>query len=149
MEIERKFLIDDTKFDYSKYPSKQYTQGYLCTSPVVRVREEGDEYRLTYKGGGKMVREEYNLPLTKEAFDHLIVKADGNIIKKERFFIPYGKYTIELDIFAEPFAPLKMAEVEFPSVEEAEAFEAPDWFTKDVTYDSAYHNSHMSKRKFD
>ncbi len=145
MEIERKFLIDKDKFDYSGYPSKQYTQGYLCTTPVVRVRREGDTYCLTYKGGGMMVREEHNLPLTKEAFEHLIEKSDGNIINKERFFIPYGKYTIELDVFAPPFSPLIMAEVEFPSVEEANSFKAPDWFTEEVTNDPKYHNSNMSK----
>lgn len=33
--------------------------------------------------------------------------------------------------------------------EEAEAFAAPDWFGRDVTFDPAYHNSVMSRRKFD
>lgn len=148
MEIERKFLIDKDKFDYTKYPCKKFTQGYLNTNPVVRVRKEADEYVLTYKGKGKMVREEYNLPLNEEAFNHLIQKADGNIISKTRYFIPYEKYTIELDVFDPPFAPLIMAEVEFESVEEATNFKAPDWFTRDVTNDSAYHNSTMSKRTF-
>lgn len=147
MEIERKFLIDEKAFDYTSYPYKDFTQGYLCTDPVVRVRREGNEFFLTYKGGGKMVREEYNLPLNKEAFDHLIKKADGNIINKRRYFIPLDKYTVELDVFKPPFEPLIMAEVEFESVEEANAFEMPSWFKKDVTHDSAYHNSNMSKMK--
>lgn len=145
MEIERKFLVDLTKFDYSGYPHKEYTQGYLCTSPVVRARREGDSYVLTYKGKGKMVREEYNLPLTEEAFNHLIAKADGRIIEKTRYFIPFGKYTIELDVFKNELAPLVMAEVEFPSIDEATAFEKPDWFLEDVTENPKYHNSNMSK----
>ena len=37
-----------------------------------------------------MVREEYNLPLTKEAYEHLIVKADGTVISKTRYRIPIG-----------------------------------------------------------
>lgn len=145
MEIERKFLVDINKFDYSLYPHKEYMQGYLCTSPVVRARREGNDYVLTYKGGGKMVREEYNLPLTEEAFNHLITKADGRIIEKTRYFIPFKSYTIELDVFKGDLAPLIMAEVEFPSVEEALAFEKPDWFFEDVTDDPRYHNSNMSK----
>jgi len=145
MEIERKFLIDKNAFDYSSYPHKDYKQGYLCTSPVVRARQEGDEYVLTYKGGGMMVREEYNLALDKASFEHLIAKADGRIIEKTRYFIPFGKYTIELDEFKGELAPLVMAEVEFPSVEEANSFEKPDWFTEDVTGNPAYHNSNMSK----
>ena len=125
MEIERKFLIDKDAFDYEKYPFKELVQGYLNTSPVVRVRREGDGYYLTYKGSGLMIREEHNLPLTKEAFEHLITKSDGNIIKKKRFFIPLGDLTVELDEFAPPFAPLIMAEVEFSSKEEAENFTPP------------------------
>lgn len=145
MEIERKFLIDKNGFDYSSYPHKDYKQGYLCTQPVVRARQEGDKYVLTYKGGGMMVREEYNLPLNKDSFEHLIAKADGRIIEKTRYFIPFGKYTIELDEFKGELAPLVMAEVEFPSVEEANSFEKPDWFLEDVTENPKYHNSNMSK----
>lgn len=145
MEIERKFLIKENAFDYKTYPSKEYEQGYLNTKPVVRVRREGDEYVLTYKGGGMMAREEYNLPLNKESFDHLIKKADGRIITKTRYFIPYQSYTIELDEFKGDLAPLIMAEVEFSSVEEANSFEAPSWFGEDVTMNPKYHNSTMSQ----
>ncbi|MCR4960235.1 MAG: CYTH domain-containing protein [Lachnospiraceae bacterium] len=148
MEIERKFLVDKDKFDYSSYPHTELVQGYLSTNPVVRVRRDGDEYYLTYKGQGMMVREEYNLPLTRESFEHLLAKADGNIISKTRYRIPFGKYTIELDEFHEPFSPLIMAEVEFDSEEEAVAFIPPEWFGEDVTKDPAYHNSNMSRKVF-
>ena len=56
--------------------------------------------------------------------------------------------TIELDVFDAPFAPLIMAEVEFPTEEMANAFQMPDWFLEDVTNDPAYHNSNMSKKTF-
>jgi len=142
MEIERKFLIKELP-DLSKYESKHITQGYLNTNPVVRVREDGDKYYLTYKGKGLLAREEANLPLTKEAFEHLVVKSDGRIIKKTRYLIPLDPYTIELDVFEGDHAPLIMAEVEFPSIEEANAFIPPEWFGEDVTSDSSYHNSNM------
>lgn len=142
MEIERKFLIKELP-DLSKYESKHITQGYLNTNPVVRVREDGDKYYLTYKGKGLLAREEANLPLTKEAFEHLVAKSDGRIIKKTRYLIPLNPYTIELDVFEGDHAPLIMAEVEFPSVEEANAFIPPEWFGQDVTSDSSYHNSNM------
>lgn len=146
MEIERKFLIEKDAFDYKKYPYQELVQGYLNTAPVVRVRREGDEYYLTYKGSGLMIREEHNLPLTKEAFEHLIKKADGNIIKKKRFFVPLGDLTVELDEFAPPFAPLLMAEVEFATKEAAENFTPPVWFGKEVTNDPEYHNSNMASK---
>ena len=148
MEIERKYLIKEGAFPFRDYPHKDYEQGYLSTNPVVRVRKEGDEYVLTYKGGGMMAREEANLPLTKESFEHLIKKADGNIIRKTRYFIPLGELTVELDEFKEPFAPLLMAEVEFPTIEAANSFTPPEWFGEDVTLNKEYHNSNMSKKVF-
>ena len=149
MEIERKFLIKNIPENLDSYAFHLIEQGYLCTDPVVRVRRQDDDYFLTYKGKGLLAREEYNLPLTRSGYEHLIKKADGNIIKKKRYLIPIEDtdLTIELDIFDKPFAPLIMAEVEFSSVEDANAFIAPDWFGEDVTNDPAYHNSNMSTKK--
>lgn len=148
MEIERKFLIKKLPADLKACPHERIEQGYLCTDPVVRVRKEGDRYTLTYKGRGLMAREEANLPLTEEGYLHLIEKADGKIIAKTRYRIPYLSYTIELDIFdnvqIEKGEDLIMAEVEFPTIEEANAFAPPAWFGADVTEDVRYHNSRMS-----
>ena len=123
-------------------------QGYLNTDPVVRVRKEDDTYYLTYKGKGLMTREEYNLPLNEEGYYHLVEKADGVIIRKKRYLIPYEKYTIELDVFEEPYENLIIAEVEFESENEANSFCPPDWFGEDVTMDRRYHNSNLSKGLF-
>lgn len=142
MEIERKYLIKDMP-NTDDYDRKHITQGYLCTSPVVRVREDGDKYYLTYKGKGLLAREEANLSLTEDAFRHLIAKADGRIIMKTRYLIPYEKHMIELDVFEGEHAPLVMAEVEFASIEEAEKFIAPSWFGEEVTDNPSYQNSNM------
>ena len=144
MEIERKFTIKELP-DLNNYPYKKLTQAYLNTDPVIRIRRENDEYILTYKGKGLLAREEYNLPLNKESFEHLLPKADGLVISKTRYLIPYESYTIELDVFEEDLAPLIMAEVEFDSEEEAYAFIPPSWFDQDVTQDKRYHNSNLSK----
>lgn len=145
MEIERKFLVRSMPDDLGQYPVWHIEQGYLCTDPVVRVRRADDEYTLTYKGSGMMVREEYNLPLGEAAYEHLREKADGILIKKSRYRIPHGPYTIELDVFEGDLAPLVIAEVEFGSKEEAEGFEPPEWFGEDVTFSPEYHNSALSK----
>lgn len=145
MEIERKFLLKEIPENIESYPLRQLEQGYLCTGPVVRIRKDNDKYELTYKGKGSMVREEYNLPLTQEAYEHLREKIDGRLITKKRYMIPFEKYTIELDIFEGDLAPLTLAEVEFSSEEEANNFVAPDWFAEDVTFSRLYHNSYLSK----
>jgi len=161
MEIERKFTIKELPANLNSYPSHHIEQGYLNTSPVVRIRKEDDEYYLTYKGRGMLAREEVNLTLSRDAYYHLRDKVDGKIISKRRYLIPLPnpafqekaglpsppadyQLTIELDIFDPPFAPLIMAEVEFGSTEAAEAFLPPAWFDKDVTYCPEYHNSYLA-----
>ncbi|MDD2971181.1 MAG: CYTH domain-containing protein [Lachnospiraceae bacterium] len=152
MEIERKFTIKELPKNIDHYGFHLIQQGYLCTNPVVRVRRQDEEYYLTYKGSGMMSREEYNLPLTRESYEHLLEKVDGNIISKKRYLIPVKEYlpdstlTIELDVFDAPFEELIIAEVEFSSEEEANEFLPPDWFQEDVTYNSAYHNSNLSRK---
>lgn len=146
MEIERKYLIQSIPFRLDDYPHRSLEQGYLSTEPVVRVRRDGDDYILTYKSKGFLVREEYNLPLTKESYEHLRSKIDGRLIQKERYCIPYtGGLTIELDIFKGELAPLIMAEVEFQSETSANEFQPPCWFGAEVTYSKKYHNSMLSR----
>lgn len=149
MEIERKFTITRLPENLSSYPCRIIEQAYLNTDPVVRIRREDDSYYLTYKGKGLLAREEYNLPLNKESYYHLREKADGNIISKKRYVIPIDQtgLSVELDIFDAPFAPLVIAEVEFPDKETAESFLPLDWFSQDVTNDPAYHNSNLSRQK--
>lgn len=165
MEIERKFIVKKLPDDLESYPCHVIEQAYLNTDPVVRIRREDDSYYLTYKGKGLMAREEYNLPLNEKSYYHLREKADGNVISKKRYVIPILNpmfdmtylssvqknidqisLQVELDIFEPPFAPLVIAEVEFPDEEMARAFQMLDWFSQDVTNDPAYHNSNLSRR---
>ena len=80
MEIERKYLITHPPKGYETHPSSLIEQAYLCTQPVIRIRKEDDQYYLTYKGKGLLAREEHNLPLTKDAYLHLLPKADGIVL---------------------------------------------------------------------
>ena len=149
MEIERKFLIPKENLPKAldSYPCHRIEQGYLCTSPVVRIRRQDDDYFLTYKSKGLMSREEYNLPLNESAYQHLLTKIDGRLIKKKRYMIPLDDtLTIELDVFEGDLAPLLLAEVEFPDEKAALSFTPPQWFGKDVTFSSEYHNSTLSTK---
>ena len=146
MEIERKFLVKNIPPVLDNYKKRYIEQAYLCTSPTVRVRRDNDDYYLTYKGKGFIVREEYNLPLTKESYEHLLSKADGIIITKTRYEIPAGNnLIIELDIFEGEYKGLVLAEVEFATEEDAVSYTPPEWFGEDVTFSGQYHNSQLSK----
>lgn len=152
MEIEKKYLTGKLPDNLDSYDYHIIEQAYLTTNPVIRARREDDEYYMTYKGNGAddtaLAHTEYNLPLTKESYDTLKSKADGNIITKKRILIPYMQYTIELDIFDDPFAPLVIAEVEFDTVEDSDEFIPPEWFGQEVTGHKEYSNSYLSRRVF-
>lgn len=151
MEIERKFLVDRPPENLEQLPKQSLEQAYLSTDPVIRVRRAGDgpdaRYVLTVKGKGFLSREEFELPLNGEQYARLLSKAEGNWIAKTRYRIPWDGVTIELDVFAPPFAPLIVAEAEFPDEAAALSFHGPDWFGREVTYDPAYTNAALSRRE--
>ncbi len=165
MEIERKFTIKKLPENLENFEKLEMEQAYLCTDPVIRARKENETYYLTYKGKGLLAREEANLPLHQAAYNHLLPKADGLVIKKTRYIIPLTNpvfdmillkkngvealpaglnLKVELDVFHMPTG-LIMAEVEFPTIELANAYQMEDWFLADVTDNRSYHNSNISK----
>ena len=109
IEIERKFTVKRLPDDLERFPVHIIEQGYLSVVPAIRVRRQDDSYYMTYKsdkgfgsGGdknaGDIGRTEYNLPLDRESYKHLILKADGNIIRKRRYIIPLNE-----DAFSKEF----------------------------------------------
>jgi len=163
-EIERKWRVRKLPKDYKHFPCKLLEQAYLCQNPTLRIRKESsisegeerggisegrtqEEYIFCYKGRGRLSREEYNLPLTKEAYETLIGKTEGRVIRKFRYAIPHGAYTVELDIFQGELEGLCYAEVEFSSEEEALSFQPLDWFSEELTGERGYSNAELSFAK--
>ena len=66
----------------------------------------------------------------------MLKSIESGIIYKTRYYIPYGKYTIELDVFD--------AEVEFSSIKELKTFIEPNWFLKDVSKIKKYSNESLA-----
>lgn len=155
MEIERKFTIKKLPDCLEQYEKKEIEQVYICRKPTIRARKSNDEYILTYKSKlGLEIKEsataraceEVELPLTQEAYEHLKQKADGSIISKTRYLIPIeNNRKIELDVFRGYLEGLMFAEIEFESEEEAAAYQLPDWFAEDVTFDRRYSNAVMTR----
>ena len=55
-----------------------------------------------------------------------------------------GRIPPQLDVFDEPFAPLMIVEVEFPSMDAASSFIPPEWFGEEVTHDRRFKNAIMA-----
>ena len=139
MEIERKFLVGELP-DLSGVKSSEIVQGYVSFSPEIRVRRLNDKYYRTEKGEGMVVRTENEWEISKEEAEKMFKEVKTNLIEKTRYYIPYNKFTIELDVYKGVFKGLVVAEVEFESVEEAKNFTPPDWFLEDVSEKREYRN---------
>lgn len=151
MEIEKKYLVKHMPSDLEQYPCVKIEQGYLSVNPVIRIRKWNDDYILTYKRREQgehenrvCVNQEVELPLTEESYSNLKKKIDGKMITKERYIIPYGERTIELDCFHGSYEGMILAEVEFQSIQEAECFEKPEWFGENVSGDCRYTNAYLA-----
>ena len=141
MEIERKFLVERLPDGLAHYPAHRIEQGYLAldesSGAEVRVRRHGEDLVLTVKGAGDLSRVEVELPLSREQFDSLWPLGEGRRVEKTRHELPGG---IELDVYGGALDGLIVAEIEFPSEADSEAFEPPSWLGREVTEDRRYKN---------
>ena len=149
MEIERKYLVAALPEGLDAFPHTEIEQGYLCTSPTLRIRRMGDCYILTVKekvrsSTSAIVNREEEFALAPDSYNSLKAKCEGIMVCKTRYRIPVGEYTAELDIFHGAHEGLCLVEVEFPSVAAADAFTPPTWFGDDVSGDPHYRNSWLA-----
>ena len=100
---------------------------------------------MTVKGKGLLAKEEFELEITKAEYDHLLTKAESPAVEKVRYLVPLEDgLTAEVDVYEGKLAGLMTTEVEFPTLAEAEAYEPPYWFGKDVSFDHRYKNTSLS-----
>ena len=153
MEIERKFLVTQPPADLETHPREPISQGYLLPEVssggvAVRVRRRADRFFLTIKHGHGLSRTEVELPLPPADFNVLWPLTEGRRVEKTRYLLPHAgheRYTIELDIYAGALAGLLTAEVEFPTEDDARAFQPPAFFGRELTDDPAYTNSALAR----
>ena len=153
-EIERKWLIRKRDIPYNLEGSNMHVydiqQTYLCFEPEMRVRNynNGESYEFTIKDNlteDGLVRDEYNLEITKEEYTNLLRKQEGFTIHKTRYQFYEDGQLIAIDIFHDDLDGLAYMEIEFPSKEESDNFQDPDWVIKDVTDDVNYKNGHLAR----
>lgn len=155
LEIEKKYLIKSLPDNLNDYPHYKIEQGYVYTNPVIRIRKKtifdgekivNQKHILTIKGDGLLSRQEFELTIDEKAFNDLSKKVEGNIISKTRYNLPLeDNLKIELDIFHDLFEGLIMGEIEFPDEDYAKKYNPPALLGKEVTENTMFHNSTMSK----
>jgi len=150
VEVERKWLVGQPPPEAMATQGERIDQGYLLICPdgsEVRLRRRGARRFLTTKSGRGLVREELEVELTPEQYEVLWPATEGRRVEKVRRVLEAGGgLAIELDEYAGALAGLLTAEVEFPDVTAARAFDAPGWFGRDVTEDDDYRNQRLAVR---
>lgn len=149
LEIERKFLVEGDGYKAAASRSMRIMQGYLSlrAESTVRVRIRDREAFLTIKGlttGCVRHEFEYAIPLA-DAELMLTQMAEGTVIHKTRYLVPFGGLTWEVDEFHSPHPGLVVAEVELANPDQP--VELPSWAGREVTDDPRYYNSSLAQLK--
>lgn len=145
IEVERKFLVEEST-GVPEAVGLEILQGYLAVGggAEVRLRSKAGRCFLTVKRGSGLQRSEYEVGLDTAQFESLWPATAGRRVVKTRFEIPVGKLTAELDRYHGELEGLLTVEVEFGSVAEAEDFDPPSWFGRDVTDDERFKNNRLA-----
>lgn len=151
IEIERKFLV--TSKDYKKQATLKIEigQGYLNTNAnrTVRVRLKGDTGYITVKGKSNnsgTSRFEWEKEIDLKDAQALLELCEKGVLSKSRYEVPVGKHLFEVDEFYGDNEGLVVAEVELN--DEHESFIKPAWLGEEVTGQTKYYNSQLSKYPF-
>lgn len=145
-EIERKFIVNELPGGLIIQRSAEIKQGYICWNDLreVRCRQIDDEYFLTIKSKGNLVRDEYEITISEEQFLKIWHTTKGAQIFKQRMYVQCSEYKIEIDQFMKNLEGLILAEVEFTSISESEKFISPEWFIREVTNEEKYKNKSLA-----
>lgn len=153
-EIERKWLIkkEDIPYDLNDPNVQKFEikQTYICFDPEMRVRDynNGESFEFTMKNNmtiDGMIRDEINIDITKEQYDNLVIKQEGNTINKTRYQLYDNGQIIALDIFHGDLDGLANMEIEFKTEEESRNYKEPEWVIKDVTSEINYKNGYLAR----
>jgi CYTH domain-containing protein len=154
LEIERKYLLDEapSTADLAAFGARatRIEQVYLRSADswvrrARRIEEDGRvRHVLTRKRDREgIVRDEIEVDVTPEEYGRLLADADParRVIRKVRHVIPYGRWTLELDVFSEP-AGLVLLEVELDDSDDVPELppEIAARVVREVSIDPAYAN---------
>ena len=144
-EIERKYLVVGDAWRRKATSKSHIVQGYLARGrrSTIRVRIKDDKAAtLTIKSrerGASRSEFEYRIAL-KDA-RALLELCGSSRIEKDRYSVPQGRLTWEIDVFLSPIE-LTMAEIELESADQQ--VKLPKWIGRDVTDDPDYRNSSLA-----
>ena len=149
LEVERKFVAVEPPTAHVLGAGVEMRQGYLAEDGGVslRLRMTDAASVLTVKAGSGLSRTEVESTIDSRAAEELWPYTAGRRIAKTRYRIalPGVEVVAEVDLFDGDLAGLCIVEVEFDSVEAADAFVAPAWFGREVTGMKGWSNADLAR----
>ncbi len=150
MEIERKFLLKNDHWRAFARRQESMRQGYLAGDQrcSIRIRITGDAAFLNIKSATLGVSRhefEYAVPVP-EATEMFALFCAQRSLSKDRYYVPNGPHTWEIDVFHGDNEGLVVAEIELSSP--TETFAIPDWLGEEVSDDPRYYNSRLIEFPF-
>jgi len=139
LEIETTYLARSLPSGLHEIPFKEMTDIYLPVDskhPKLRLRKNGDSYVMTKKSlvdpSDASTQIEETIRLSEDEYNALN-SLDGKRVSKRRYKLGVAGKTAEIDVFQDDLAGLALIDIEFDSIEERDAFSAPDYCGPDVT----------------
>jgi adenylate cyclase len=170
-EIERKWLFAEEQFkDIQKNFTGNrwvYEQSYLSINPEIRIRrkqkvdqflvaKEPATYKLCIKSKGTLIRKEIEKNLTEQEYSDLRndVALDQPLVLKHFIELPISQnnqtYYLVVGIVDEgEETSFCYGEIEFKNPEEANAFQAQEFFGLEVTNDLSYKMANYYQKKIE
>ena len=149
IEIERKFLVRDQSWRGLYTRQQEIRDGLIAVANGRQVRVRICDQRATLavksKTGSLANAEfEYEIPRAdaEELITHHCLHAE---LPKTRYFVPYGQFTWQVDVYKGILAGVVLAEVELPS--ETAELALPDWVGREVTGNPDYKKINMANAR--
>ncbi|MBH5319966.1 CYTH domain-containing protein [Paenibacillus sp. GSMTC-2017] len=158
MEIERKFLLPQfpkeliISGEMVVHLEQRIEQTYLAMddNEELRVRRIVEQpsgeisYTHTFKKGNGLVREEVEYEVSEGIYNQVVAAFGFKPLTKDRVTAKWNDITVEIDNYDQ--IQLTVLEVEFSSLDEANAFQAPAWFGEDISSQKQYSNKTVWKQ---
>lgn len=138
LEIEKRYLVNQLP-ELSACKHVDMIDVYIpevSSHAKLRARKIGEKFELTKKTrkneGEKYIMVEQTIDITPEEFAFLYEKSTRRI-EKTRYYYPYERHTIEIDVFRGKHDGLIIAEVEFDNENTLNSFQPAPFLTREIS----------------
>lgn len=144
MEIKRKFLLNCLPLNVNKFKHYSIEKAYISFDPKIKIVKINNLCYLI-KNNDEIIKQE----IKEDIYNMLKEKyIENNVINKTKYLIPLSAKTIaEIDSYSNTLDNFKTVNVKFENENEANQFEIPNWFGKEITNNFEYYDTSLSKIK--